>query len=144
MPVLCDFTVILEGEYPIGYGTEDQQRRAFRDTFNTGGRHRHGGAVLMLGVKGLTRAAAAPEVSINGHKIGEIQRYNPSGNPEWPDNSGHWYTQMIAFDADILDSGDGQDNTIEITSVATLWRDREGIREDYRIRDVICFFHQQA
>ena len=151
MPVLSDFTVLtgadgaFHTEFPIGYGaTENVESRSLRLAFNTGGRHANSSALLMLSVKGLTRTNASPEVWINGHQIGVIQHYTPGSDPEFPDNSNHWYTQTIAFDAGFLDAGDGLDNTLEITSVFSLWDDREGSKEDFRVRDLICFFHQRS
>jgi len=151
MPVLCDFTVItgaseiLDEEFVIGRGpTENVESRSLRLAFNTGGRRRGGGAVLMFSVKGLTRTHARPEVFVNGEKIGEIFDYTPGTEPQFPANTNHWYNQVITFDAAILDGGDGRDNTLEITSVPTLWRNQEDTREDFTLRNIICFFHQAA
>jgi hypothetical protein len=151
MPVLCDFTVItgaaelLDEEFNVGVGaSDDVEERSLRLAFNTGGRRRGGGAVLMFSVKGLTRTDSHPEVSINGQRIGEIATYEPNTNPEFPDNTHHWYSQLITFDASILSNRDGRRNTLEITSVGTMFRDREGTREDFTVKNIICFFHQSA
>jgi hypothetical protein len=93
MPVLCDFTVIQFGEVPIGSGASvSVESRSFRASFNTGGRHSQGGALLMFSVKGLTRTTANPQITINGQVIGEIHRSTPSRTPQFPENSNHWYT----------------------------------------------------
>ncbi len=151
MPVLCDFTVItgasgaLDEEFRIGIGHDpDVEERSLRLAFNTGGRESSGGAILMFSVKGLTRTHAAPEVRINDHLIGVINDYTPSTEPEFPDNSNHWYNVVITFDAAILSRGGGLANTLEITSVSTLRSEREGHREDFTVRNIVCFFKQRA
>jgi hypothetical protein len=147
MTILCDFSVIQQDEVRIGYGeTSDVERRSFRAAFGTAGRHAQGGALLILSVKGLTRTGADPQVKINDHEIGVIHRYTPSGNPQFPENTNHWFTQTIAFDAHFLkkEAEAGGANVLEITSVPTMWSGEEETREDFRIKNVICFFHQEA
>jgi hypothetical protein len=151
MPVLRDFTILtgadgaFDREFSIGVGaTDNVERRSLRLAFNTGGRHANGGALLMFCVKGLTRTEAHPEVSINGQRVGEIASYAPREEPEYPPNTHHWHTQTIAFDAGLLENGNGPDNTLEIASVPTLWHDREGLQEDFSVRSIVCFFPQRA
>jgi hypothetical protein len=151
MPVLCDFTIITEPdraydtEFRIGAGdSRSAERRTLRLRFGTGGRRDSGLAVLLFCVKGLTRTDRNPEIRINGQKVGEISHYMPASSPENPENSNHWYNQTITFDASILDDGDGLDNTLAITSVPTLWQEQEGRRENFRIRNIVCFFHQRS
>jgi len=151
MAVLRDFTVItgasgaFDEEFAVGRGgTATVESRPLRLAFNTGGRRSRGGALLMFSVKGLTRTDASPQVRINGQRVGEIAVYTPGADPEFPDNSSHWYSQTIAFDAGVLNNGNGLGNTLEIDSVGTLWRDREGTREDFSVRSLVCFFPQRS
>jgi hypothetical protein len=150
MPVLCDFTVIRNADdapdriFTIGGGSSDsRERHSLRLPFNTGGRHESGGALLMFSVRGLNRTEESPQVRINGTTIGDIGEYTPESHVEDPDNSNFWYDVTLAFDATLLNDGDGLDNTLEITSVPTNWQDIEGTQENFNIRNIICYFHQR-
>ncbi len=151
MPVLRDYTVITgadgayDAEFALGAGNDpDIESRTLRFSFNTGGRRGSGGALLMFSVRGLTRTEGNPEVRINGQRIGEIARYTPGSNPEFPANSRYWFNQTIAFDAGLLDAGDGLANTLEFRTVATQYPGQEGSREDFTLKSIVCFFPQRS
>jgi len=92
--------------------------------FNTGGRRAandaSGHAVVFLTVKGLRNSAP---VKVNNDKIGELSPHT--------DQNG-WYVQMIALPGSVLNDGN---NVLELEA-------HPG--DNYQVKDVFCFFHQNA
>lgn len=120
--------------------TIGEDNRLWSKTFRTGGRRTDERAFLLLSVAGLTKANENPEIEINGRSVGRIRAYNGAAPT-------HWYTQMIPFNASVLERDADTDNTITIKAVAdrnvkVLQGDRP--LETFRIKDVLCFFQRDG
>lgn len=146
MPVLCDFTLIV-GDSPISLGDSNQ---VWEEDFDTGGRRSNSPGFLIFNVRHLTHSNHDVVVSFNGNQVGVIYNYRPGGagidstninQPEKWRQADHWYTQMIAFSGDQLNSGK---NTIQIQAVQFPEHTRTNEYDDFQIKDMICFFHQEA
>jgi hypothetical protein len=146
MPVLCDFTLIV-GDSPITIGDTD---RVWEHTFNTGGRRASSPGFLIFNVSHLTHSNHDVVVSINGTQIGVIHNYRPGGTgidmtninqPEKWRQANHWYTQMIAFSGDQINDGN---NRIQIQAVQFPERTSSNQFDEFQIKDMFCFFHQEA
>lgn len=130
MPVVCDIQVIQgDASRRIGDGAS-----LWEKTFNTGGRHSGGKAILMLMVKGLTATDTTVDVKINNKSVGKIFNYN--GAP-----SSHWFTQIINIGSGILNNGD---NELQIEAVSWPGAKPGNIFDDFYVRDVVCIFQQRA
>lgn len=127
MAVLCDFTVIQDGNVTIGDSGPE-----FTKTFSTGGRH-DTQALLMLNVQGLTDNFAI--VQINGEFQKAIQ-------PTAAANSGQWFSQHMVLPSDLLSPNDNQ-NEIIIQRVDETGGG-EGQFDDFVVRDIVIFFHQST
>ena len=125
MPVLCDFTVIQDGNVTIGDNGPD-----FSKTFSTGGRH-DSQALLMLNVTGLTDGSAI--VKINNKFQKTIQ---PCAD------SSQWLSQHMVLPSDLLSPNDNQ-NEIVIQRVDET-ANGSGNFDDFIVRDIVVFFHQSA
>jgi hypothetical protein len=128
MPVVCDFTVIQDGTVTIGDNTGK-----FQQSFGTGGRH-NSQALLMVNVKGLTRKFAA--VRLNGTFLKALQ-------PAVEASRDQWFTQHMVLPSHLLSPNEGQ-NVIEIFHADNTNSADGGQFDDFEIRDVVCFFHQEA
>lgn len=140
MPVVCDF-VMIQGDGAVNIG-DSANRSGWKKTFNTGGRHGGGAAFLMLNVQNLTATQQSVQVKVNDREVGRIMPYYPSGNfGDRNREAAHWYTQMINIGPNVLNSGN---NTIEIEPVS--WQDATSgdLYDDFKVKDVICFFQQNA
>ena len=146
MPVLCDFTLIV-GDNPVTIGDSDQ---VWEQTFNTGGRRSNSAGFLIFNVRHLTHSNLDVVVSINGSQVGVIHNYRPGGagidmtnvnQPEKWRQADHWYTQMIAFTGDQINNGK---NTIQIQAVQFPENTTDNKFDDFQIKDMFCFFHQEA
>jgi hypothetical protein len=134
MPVLCDFVVIQgDASAPVGDGHEEFDR-----TFSTGGRvsYDDGGAFLLLSVRGLTHTDRDVDVQINGVSVGHISHYG--GQDE---TAGYWFTQIIHFPSIVLNDGN---NRFEIRAVTWPGATPTNRFDDFDLKDVICFFKQEA
>lgn len=123
MPTLCDFSQIV-GEAPVSIS-----HSAFEKKFDTGGRKDNHTALLILNVRGLTRADKDAEVKVNEQVVGKIVGYGGLTDAM----AQNWYTQMIAFPGASLKDGD---NELQIDPVAGFDR--------FEVKNVICFFHQSS
>lgn len=134
MPVLADFTVI-RGDSPITIGDNNT---SWDTTFNTGGRH-NSAAVLMFNIQHLTHTHRNVVVKVNGNEVGRIYPY--SGEFETAKN---WYTQIITLTGSQLKSSGN--NQLRIQAVRLDPEDTTGtnVFDDFNIKDVVCFFHQEA
>jgi hypothetical protein len=127
MPVLCDFTVIQDGIVTIGDGGPE-----FVKSFGTGGRH-NSQALLMINVRGLTDNFA--QVQINNTPIKALQ-------PSTQANSGQWFSQHMVIPSHLLSPVEGN-NQIRIKRVSETGAGG-GSFDDFEVRDVVCFFHQES
>ena len=127
MPIVADFTVIQDGNVTIG-----DNNASFIKTFSTGGRH-NSSAMLMLNVRGLADGHAA--VRINGDFQKALQ-------PHADGDSSRWYSQHMVLPSSLL-SPNANQNELRIDRVEE--NDNvSGSFDDFVIRDVVIFFHQQA
>ncbi len=131
MPVVSDF-VVIQGDNPVVVG--EPPKDEFNDTFNTGGRWPNGGAILMLMVRGLTATDKNVSVVINGKPVGWI--YNHKGA-----NKNHWFTQIINIGKGVLKNGN---NSIRIEGVSWKGAKPGNIIDDFAMKNIICFFQQNA
>lgn len=130
MPVLSDFTVI-QGDVNrrVGDGAT-----LWEKTFNTGGRHPGGQAILTLMVKGLTETNSDVDVKINNVSVGKIFHYKGA-------NPNHWFSQTINIGGGILNNGD---NELQLEAVTWPGATPNNLFDDFFLRDVVCFFQQAA
>ncbi len=123
MPVVCDFVEIV-GDVPQNITVQ-----VWEENFNTGGREPGSstrpdrGALLLFNVRGITNSNA--RVRINNVEVGQISPYPNS-------NNSYWYTQMIALTGSQLNNGD---NEVEIQATTG---------DPFQIKNMVCFFHQDA
>lgn len=130
MPVVSDIKVI-QGDAirRIGDGAT-----LWEKTFNTGGRHSGGHAILMLMVKGLTAANSDVDVLINNRKVGVIEHYNGA-------DRNHWFTQIVNIGGGILNDGN---NDLQIQAVSYPGAGAGDLFDDFFLKDVVCTFQQAA
>ncbi|MEM7064547.1 MAG: hypothetical protein AAF572_15465 [Cyanobacteria bacterium P01_B01_bin.77] len=148
MPLLCDFTLIV-GDSPVTIGDTNPQ---WEVSFDSGARDANSPAFLIFNVRGLTHSTRDVEVKVNGIEVGRIHNYRPGGadidrttinQPEKLRQQDHWYTQMIALDGNKLNSRDNS-NRINIKAVDFPERRGTNVKDDFQIKDMICFFHQRS
>lgn len=137
MPTLCDFAQIV-GETPVTIG---DSRPVFEQKFNTGGRNSKHPAFLIFNVQGLVRADRDVNVKINNQVVGKIFRYMSTTEDVRKDVEQYWYTQMIAFSGPVLNDGD---NEIQIDAVGWSGATNPNKYDDFKLKDLICFFHQES
>jgi hypothetical protein len=129
MPVVADFTVIQgDAVRRIGDGATLWEKQ-----FPTGGRYVPGGAILMLMVKGLTVATKPVDVKINNRSVGRIYPYRGA-------DPNHWFTQIINIGSGILNH---PYNELQIQAVDYVGGGDDNF-DDFYLRDVVCFFNQEA
>ncbi len=133
MAALCDIQVIKDNfTQQIG----DNGEIIWEQSFNCGdGLVTEGEAVLMLMVKGLTQTLdnADAVVKINDTSVGVIENYNGA-------DSSHWFTQIIDIESGILESS----NKLSITAVPYEGAEPGNLFDDFRVKDVVCFFSANA
>ncbi len=132
MPVVSDFTLI-RGDSPVQIG---DGLPIWEETFNTGGRESGSPALLIFNVRGLTSTNVNVVVKVNNVEVGQIRRYGGDG-----DIANNWYTQMIAMNGNQLNNGD---NEIQIEAVGWPGATPGNLFDDFELKDVVCFFHQDA
>ena len=140
MSIVSDFTVIVGDNSKI-IGDADLH---WEHSFPTNGAQ--GSALLMLMVSGLTWAdpeqQQVVDVKINGQLVGHIYPYR------WPTEelrlgaAKHWHTQVINIGAGVLKKSGN--NTLELEAVPYPEATGTNAFDDFAVRDVVCFFKQQA
>ena len=120
MPVLCDFIQIVGDSYQSIPRTEgDADVHLGKDSpFNTGGRRADSTALLVYSAWNMAGSAV---VCINGEEVGKITATSDEV----------WSTQLIALWSSVLHDGNNEIVLKQVTNA-------------FRIKDVICFFHQSA
>lgn len=137
MAVVCDFTLI-RGDNSVRIGDGNIN---WSTNFGTGGRHASD-ALLMFNIKGLTHATQLAEVNINGIEVGRIYPYSlVNGSPN-PNISEHWFTQMIAVSGSTLQKSGT--NQLSISAVGYPNNPNDDNFDDFYLKNVVCFFHQEA
>ena len=132
MPVVSDFTVI-QGDDRITIGDGNTLWEA---TFSTSARVESEPAILIFNVRGLTDTNVDVVVKVNNAQVGTIRRYNGGS-----DNAGNWYTQMIRVEGATLNSGN---NELQIEAVGWPGATAGNMFDDFDLKDVVCFFHQDV
>jgi hypothetical protein len=132
MTVLSDFTLI-RGDNPVTIGDGTPLWEA---TFGTGGRVASEAALLIFNVRGLTSTNVDVVVKVNNVQVGTIRRYGGDG-----DIANNWYTQMIAVGGSQLNDGF---NELQIAAVGWPGATSGNLFDDFELKDVVCFFHQEA
>lgn len=132
MTVLSDFTLI-RGDSPVTIG---DGMPLWEATFGTGGRVASETALLIFNVRGLTVTNVNVVVKVNNVEVGQIRRYGGDG-----DIANNWYTQMIALNGSQLNDGF---NEIQVAAVGWPGATSGNLFDDFELKDVVCFFHQEA
>ena len=131
MPVVCDIQVI-QGDSTKRLG--DGGSTVWEKTFNTGGRHSGGKAILMFMVKGLTATTSDVTILINNTNVGKIENYKGA-------DPNHWFTQIVNIGSGILKNGD---NELQIEAISWPGAHAGDLYDDFWIKDVVCIFQQKA
>lgn len=132
MPVVCDIQFV----HGVGTGVkigDDGNHPIWEIQFNTGGRYKNGQAVLIFMVRGLTGNNNA-DVLVNNQFVGRIANY-PGASPS------HWYMQMINITGGPLKDGN---NELQINAVPATHPGEGNVYDDFEVKNVICFFQQEA
>ncbi len=122
--VLTDFTHIAGADGSVRRAAGNES--AISNNFNTGGILGDRSALLMFSVDPDETVAQA-DVYINEHKVGDILVAVQNG----------YTVQTVAIErADLAEfrNTDGRDNVFAIKNVP----------RSFRIKDVVCFFHQES
>jgi hypothetical protein len=149
MPVVSDYTHV-NSTFAAGITIDEvvspasarcaNDPSAFCATFNTGGRE-NSTAILMMQVAGLTFAPTAAKVFVNNDHVGNIQPFRFHDPADRAENADHWYTQYIVFSGTILNDGDNQ---LRITGVGFDEASGSNQKDQFRVREVVCWFKQSA
>lgn len=133
MPVVGDFNVIQEDPITIGDNNPVWTKR-----FGTGGRE-SGVALLMYSIRGLTYAPTGARISINSWTF-EVHPY-----PGRDETAGAWYMQMHSFNGLAL-KGSTPNNIVKVEAARLGPDDTTGtnVFDDFQIKDITVFFHQDA
>ena len=115
--VLADFIQIV-GDGPIDVSQTQGGNEFPLPSFNTGGRLGNQTALLVFSVRDLSGSA---DVRINDVSVGTITATSP----------GIFSTQLITLDGNKLNDGT---NRIVLKNVS----------DNFKIKDLICFFHQST
>ncbi len=161
MPILADFTIIQADEHPnataqFGDGTfENPYMIGDASTvpgsvtpqdpngvgrlelgFGTGGCH-HSGGLLSMMINGLTMDSAS--VRINGHQVGRLQPTPGATTSE----ARIWRQQQFLVPSNLLNSASSDTaNTLVIGRADHDNPSPGNLFDDFRVRDIVCFFHQ--
>ena len=135
--VVSDFIEIV-GDSPVTIG---DGLPVWEANFNTGGRVASATAFLILNVRGLTYASFDVDVKVNNQSVGTIQRYGGVTNADRDQQAKHWFTQMISLAGSVLKDGI---NEIQISAVKYPGSTASNTFDDFALKNVYCFFHQEA
>jgi len=153
MPILADFTIIQRDEHPnanaqFGSGTFDDPY-VIGDTstqpsgagrlelgFGTGGCHNSGGLLSMM-INGLTLDSAS--VRVNGFQVGRLQPTRDATTRE----ARIWRHQQFIVPGNLLNPANSDTaNTLIIGRADHTNPSSGNLFDDFRVRDIVCFFHQ--
>lgn len=140
MLVVCDNETI-RGDTPIVIGDSNPiWETHFNSHACVGGKT----AFLIFNVRRLAHAVESVPVKINDTEVGRIYPYALPNGEHNTVNENHWFTQMIAFSSDVLNDGLGPQNKLEIQAVSFPGATGSNALDDFELKDIICFFHQQV
>jgi hypothetical protein len=131
MTVVSDFTVIQDSAVTIGDAKPEDFQGKFRTTNNQDAQK----ALITMMVSGL--AGGSSTVRLNGHKIGEIAPHDAGSSNEW-------FAEQFAVNNKILKPGQANPNTLEIKLVPAANPAPGNAFDDFQVRDIVCFFHQDV
>ena len=121
MPVVSDFTTIrsdgVESSSTVTVGPG-----LWNAEFDTGGRHAPGTAYIAFELRDMEQNTQQAEVRLNGDRIGFLTGGSPN----------QWATQFVSFPGSALNNGN---NALVVGPVAN---------QPFRLRNVICHFHQDT
>jgi len=137
MPVHCEFTQIV-GDDPVVIG---DSKPVWEANFDTEGRKSSGSAFLVFNVRGLALADADVKVKVNNQLVGKIFRHGSFGACAQSGNAEYWHTQMITLSGSMLKDGA---NEIQIEAIGVVGEKKAASRDDFELKDLMCFFHQAA
>ena len=145
MAVFSDFTVIQfdskepnEGSYKNPYTIGDNLPGSFKITFNTGGEH-HSPALLSLMVRRLTIGSA--RVAIKSPTTQNVEKTIGRLDPTPTSLRNLWRHEQFVIPTNLLNSGSaGEPNTLVIGRVPGDGQPNE----EFEVRDIVCFFHQET
>ena len=130
MTVLADYVVILRNEtFPVA-ATHGTATVTLPGKWSTGGRWPGGNAIFMYAVRGL---AGSAEMWINNGSEDHVVGL-PGGQITSTASATRWETQMLMLGADHLNGSGGNKNTLFFKNVT----------DDFEIRTIVCFFHQEV
>ncbi len=130
MPVVSDFVVIQGDETKkIGDGAT-----LWEKNFGTGGCKTDEYAFLMLMVKQLSHSTEPVNVKINNKVIGKIF-------PHLGADGEYWFTEIMNIEKGTLKDGS---NELQIEAIGHPGSTAGNMYDDFYVRDVICFFKQEA
>ena len=132
MPVVSDFTIV-QGDDRVTIGDSNTLWEA---NFSTSARVESEPALLIFNVRGLTDTNVDVVVRVNDIQVGTIGRYNGGSS-----NAGNWFTQMIRVEGATLNSGS---NELRIEAVGWPGATAGNMFDDFDLKDVVCFFHQDV
>lgn len=146
MPVVADFTVLNKmnvdgtqnGTYQKPYKIGDSSGARFEHTFNTGGRH-HSPGLLTLMVRRLSEGTARVAIKRKDGTEVNLGRLQESAAAD----VSLWRQQQFIIGTNILDPGDGEDNTLVIGRVK-INPLGDNQYDDFEVRDIVVFYHQIA
>lgn len=145
MPIVGDFSIVshqthaptgrfgnLASPYIIGDNSLDQPLEL---SFGTGGRHNSPALITMM-VRSLTDGHARVVLN-NDHEIGRI-------SPSSSEDQSTWRQEQFVVHSNILSGANSDEaNTLQIFPVQEA-DDVPGDHDDFFVRDIVCFFHQQT
>ena len=131
MPVVSDIEVIHGVSSGVLIG-DSGIKPIWEIDFNTGGRRSTGHAFLMFMVRGLTGEGPGARVEVNEQFVGNIERHTGA-------SPSHWFMQTINISGAVLNDGN---NELEVhAAVNTSGNDQF---DDFRLKNVFCYFQQSA
>lgn len=145
-PAVSSGLTQIQGNTPVRIGDIDPSKpsedtRTFSRWFYAPGRDTRAPALLLLNVRDFTHAVEGAQVKINGREVGVIHPYGGEWNKlstnTNPVNQ-FWYTQMIAFDASLLNEGGW--NSLEIKSQTYPGHTADNYYDDLLLKNVVCFY----
>lgn len=131
MPRVCDVEVVHGVQNGVLIG-DSGIKPIWEITFHTGGRKSTGHAFLMFMVRGLTGEGPGARVEVNEQFVGHILR-SPGADTR------HWFTQTINLSGAVLRDGA---NELEVHAAANTSGNDQF--DDFRLKNVFCFFQQDA
>ena len=138
--------VVIQGDSrrKVEMGEDGVVASSFRKEFKLDGPDSGGSTIVILMIQGLTGAASAVNVDLNGKHIGKIHP-NPNADP----NS--WFTQILHFSASEgnLRPNAKDDGTVNVIEIPGKLRKNENAENTNNfgkmyVQNVVCFYKQAS